>query len=292
MTLNFVLVGPKDCPAGALHAFLSEGGVTAADCLSKGHAAHFTANHDLDGADIDSLLQRAARLKLDLFISPKPIEKKKVLVADMEATIILDEMLDILAVERGVGDAVAQITSRAMNGEMDFAQSLVERTALFAGTPLSQLETLCAKIRYAPAAKSLVASMKRSGAKTALVTGGYEIFAKVVANACGFDEVIANRPIVKNGILTGELDHPICTSLTKKDTLFRVCRDLGVEPDQACCVGDGANDLDMLEYAGLAASYHGKSIVRDRVDLNIIHSDLTAILYAQGFRSEDIVDPL
>jgi len=292
MASNFVLVGGPNCTSDALHIFLSESSITVSDWLSKERAVTFTVEHNQTDPDFSEFKQRAARLNLDLFITPSPLQKKKLLLADMEATIILDEMLDLLAQERGVGDAVAKITSRAMNGEMDFAQSLIERTALFAGTPLSQLEALCAKIRVTPGAKSLTASMKKSGAKTVLVTGGYEVFAQHVADMCGFDEIVANRPVIENGVLTGKLDLPICTSLTKQETLLKMCRDLGIEPDQACCVGDGANDLDMLEYAGLAASYCGKAIVRERVDLNIIHSDLTAILYAQGFRFEDIVTPL
>lgn len=235
------------------------------------------------------LHQMAQDLGLDIVIKSHPPQKCKLLVADMEATIIRDEMLDLLAEARGIGDAVAKITAQAMAGQLDFAQSLIARTEFLAGTTEDELQALSARIRYMPGAKSLVQTMRGSGAKTVLVTGGYDIFARDVARHCGFDDVVANRPVLRGGVMTGALHRPICTAKTKRDVLRKNCEDLGIGPHSACCVGDGANDILMLEACGLSVSYKGKPVVREIVDLNITNGDLTAVLTAQGFMPSQIV---
>lgn len=226
---------------------------------------------------------------VDVLIENQPVSRCKLLVADMEATIIQDEMLDLLAEERGIGEAVARITAQAMAGELDFAQSLIARTRLLAGTQVSHLQALCARIRYMPGARALVKTMCDSGAKTVLVTGGYDIFAQEVARHCGFDDLVANRPEIRDGVMTGALHQPICTAATKRDELLLRCESLGIAPQSACCVGDGANDALMLQACGLAVSYKGKPVVQDIVDLNITSGDLTAVLSAQGFTTQQIV---
>lgn len=254
---------------------------------------HGTAHLRCD--DPSNALNRAIILRLadahgvDVYISRSPPYKRKLLLADMEATIILDEMLDLLAEARGIGAAVKDITARTMAGGLDFEHSLVSRTKLFAGTTRGQLQGLCQQIRLAPGAKALVQSMRASGAKTILVTGGYDIFAQFVADICGFDAVVANRPVMQNGLMTGALHHPICTEQTKRRVLMAQCAVLGIGPEMACCIGDGANDMLMLQACGLPASYKGKPIVREIVDLSIMQSDLTALLYAQGFSESEIV---
>jgi phosphoserine phosphatase len=288
MNSNLVAIG---CPSRGVSSFNDLGtaiGSQDFQWLSVGQAALFQLERSFDTASVRSLTEHAATLGIDLFITHKPLEKKKLLVADMEATIILDEMLDLLAEELGLGEAVANITSLAMNGRIDFTRSLAARTALFAGTPENRLLRLCDRIRFTPGAKCLVSSMKKAGARTVLVTGGYDVFAQRVKEACGFDEVIANKPAVQDGLLTGQLVPPVCSAGTKREVLERACRDLGVSPEHACAIGDGANDIDMLKVAGLSASYNGKPVLRDVVDFNVVHSDLTAVLFAQGYRASEI----
>lgn len=224
----------------------------------------------------------AAQTGIDVLIASRPIAPCKLLVADMEATIIQDEMLDLLAEDRGIGEDVAKITARAMAGELDFAQSLVARTELLAGTPEGKLKALCDRIKYTPGAKTFVQSMRARGARAVLVTGGYDIFANAVARHCGFDDVVANRPVLKDGIMTGALHLPICTAETKRNELLLSCEALGIAPNSACCIGDGANDMQMLQACGFAVSYKGKPIVQNVVDLNITQGDLTLVLDARG----------
>ncbi|MBK0329030.1 phosphoserine phosphatase SerB [Rhodobacteraceae bacterium F11138] len=216
--------------------------------------------------------------RLDVLIGPRTIERITLFIADMEATIIQDEMLDRLGEERGV--SLAGTTARAMAGEIDFEQSLIERTRLLAGTTEALLKSLCSTISYTPGAKALVTALKAQGVTTVLVTGGYDTFAKEVARTCGFDAIVSNTPILKNGVMTGEIERPICTAKTKRDVLLDYCKKLGIDPYSACCIGDGANDLLMLQTCGLPVSFKGKPIVQEVVNLNITSGDLTSVLAA------------
>lgn len=230
--------------------------------------------------DRAQLHEIAKSLHLDVWIRSPDVQPIRLFVADMEATIIQDEMLDVLAEERGIGCEVAQITARAMAGEIDFAQSLIERTRLLAGTPETQLKELCGRMRYMPGAKDLLANLRASGVRTVLATGGYRVFAEAVAEACGFEAVVANAPVLSRGVMTGELEHPICDAKTKRDVLLEHCKDLGIDPSAACCIGDGANDVLMLKSCGFPLSYAGKPVVREIVDLNITQGELSTLLPA------------
>lgn len=222
------------------------------------------------------------------FASPPP-PRCDLLVTDMEATVILDEMLDILAEERGLGPEISAITTRAMAGELDFAGSLAERSRLLAGTTEAQLAALLPRIRYTPGAKTLVQTMKAQGATTVLVTGGYGIFADEVARHCGFDAVVANHPEIIDGVMTGALILPIGDAATKRKALLDQCCALGISPEFACCIGDGANDILMLRESGLSVSYKGKPVVQECVDLDITEGDLTAVLVAQGYARSEFI---
>lgn len=237
------------------------------------------------------MIQRLAdAATVDVYASNTGPVKRKLLLADMEATMILDEMLDVLAEERGIGGTIKDITARTMAGELDFAQSLEKRTKMFAGTPEALLKDLCLSIQLAPGARALVQTMRSSGAVTVLATGGYGVFADAVARSCGFDRIVANHPVIRDGVMTGELHHPIGTARTKRDLLLACCAELKIEPEMACCIGDGANDILMLQACGLPASYRGKPVVHEYVDLDIKHGDLTTLLYAQGLTPVETTD--
>ncbi|KPN62853.1 phosphoserine phosphatase [Aliiroseovarius crassostreae] len=289
MTRFLMIPGENGASAANFADFVSHVGATAGPATSS--STHIFDTSPTAGEPVGErarLREMAARQGMDIcFLRGNPF-KHQLLVADMEATIILDEMLDLLAEERGQGTEVAAITARAMAGELDFAQSLTERTRLLAGTPLAQLEALCQRIRLAPGARALVQTMRTAGARTVLVTGGYGIFAQEVARLCGFDHVVANNPVIEGGVMTGALELPICSAETKREVLLAECAALGIGPEIACCIGDGANDMLMLRACGLPVSYRGKPVVQEIVDLNITQGDLTAALFAQGFTAEEI----
>lgn len=294
MTKFLAIPGEKGASATCFADFVNHAGASAG--LAHGAMVASSSAHVFDMPPTISapvgerarLRAMAARQGMDIcFLRGNPV-KRKLLVADMEATIILDEMLDLLAEDRGQGAEVAAITARAMAGELDFAQSLAERTRLLAGTPLAQLEGLCQRIRLAPGARALVQTMRAAGARTVLVTGGYGIFAQEVARLCGFDHVVANNPVIEAGVMTGALTLPICTAETKREVLLAECAALHIGPEMACCIGDGANDMLMLRACGLPVSYRGKPVVQDIVDLDIARGDLTAALFAQGFAADEI----
>ncbi len=295
MQFALVVIGPKGGARDAVATFINrletmpQIHVTAQDALDT-QAMSLTCTGADDGLpDRHRLRALAAACGVDVYLSAGAPRKRRLLLADMEATIILDEMLDRLAEERGIEGQIKGITARAMAGELDFAQSLEVRTRLFAGVPQSLLEDLATRMNFTPGARTLVATMRASGALTVLVTGGYSIFADRVAQVCGFDRVVTNHPLMSGGVMTGALRAPVGTAETKRDVLLACCAELGISPDMACCIGDGANDALMLGSCGLPISYQGKPVVQDLVDLNITCGDLSAALYAQGFTRSQIV---
>jgi phosphoserine phosphatase len=226
---------------------------------------------------------------IDVVIQPAAGRKKRLLVADLESTIIENEMLEELADFLGMRAPVAEITRQAMNGEIDFVGALTERVALLRGLPETTLGDAATRIRLMPGAKALVTTLRRNGTKTALVSGGFTVFAEPIAATLGFDRVVANRLDIENGRLAGTVRSPIVTSATKRDTLVSLAKEFGLSLDQILAVGDGANDLPMLATAGLGIAFHAKPAVAAASRWRIDHADLTALLYAQGYRAEEIV---
>jgi phosphoserine phosphatase len=224
---------------------------------------------------------------VDILVQPVAGRRKRLLVADLEATIIENEMLDELGAILGLGPEIAEITRRAMNGEIDFAAALAARVALLTGTKMRVLAEAAARIRLTAGAQSLVATMRRSGAMTALVTGGFTIFADRVAAELGFDRVVANRLEIDGDRLTGRVMPPIVTGETKRQTLLALAAELGIAPGEAVAVGDGANDLPMLRAAGLGVAFRAKRFVTAAARVHLDHADLTGLLYAQGYRKVD-----
>jgi phosphoserine phosphatase len=226
---------------------------------------------------------------VDVNVVPAEGRRKKLLVADMESTIIENEMLDELADFVGARDRVADITRRAMNGELDFAAAVRERVALLRGLPESVLSAAMQRVRIMPGAPELVATMRRHGAYTALVSGGFTWFTSRIKERLGFDTHQANELIVLGGHLMGRVREPILGREAKEAALRQLAVDRGLTPEDAITVGDGANDLPMLKAAGLGIAFHAKPAVAAEVKIRITHGDLRSLLYVQGYCDDEIV---
>ena len=238
----------------------------------------------------DGKVRAVAMTALDAVVVPAAGRRKKLLVADMESTIIENEMLDELAEFLGLREKIAGITARAMNGEIDFAGALTERVGLLKGLAVAKLDEAAKRIRYTPGGATLVATMKRHGAHCALVSGGFTHFTAMVQKILGFDINAANTLKHDGMTLSGTVEPPILGKEAKLATLRRLAAERGLTPGEAVTVGDGANDLPMLQAAGLGVAFHAKPAVAAQVRARIDHGDLTALLYLQGYRRTDFVE--
>ncbi len=226
--------------------------------------------------------------RVDLVVQPAEGRRKKLLLADMDSTMIGQECIDELAAEAGAGTAVAEITARAMNGELDFNGALLERVGLLRGLDASVIgRVLETRITLAPGGAALVATMKAHGAYTALVSGGFTAFTGAVAAELGFDENRANTLLVEDGRLTGDVGRPILGREAKVAALEDICARLGISEAEAMAVGDGANDLGMIHRAGAGVALHAKPSVAAEASIRVNFGDLTALLYIQGYTSEE-----
>ena len=227
---------------------------------------------------------------VDLVVQPSAGRRKKMLLADMDSTMIQQECIDELAAEAGVGPRVADITARAMNGELDFEGALIERVGLLKDLPVATIDhVLATRITHMPGGAALVATMKANGAYAALVSGGFTAFTAQVAAALGFDENRANTLLAEGGMLTGDVGRPILGKEAKVAALQQITAKLGISEDDVLAVGDGANDLGMLGRAGLGVALHAKPSVQEQCEVRVNHGDLTALLFIQGYSVADFV---
>jgi phosphoserine phosphatase len=251
--------------------------------LAAGEAAEFLQF----SVDVSAKLKH---LPIDVNIIPTANRRKKLLIADMDSTMIHQECIDELGVMAGVGDRIKDITARAMRGELDFEGALKERVGLLKGLNESVIATLLReRISFMEGGKTLVATMKAHGAYAALVSGGFTAFTAHVASALGFDENRANTLLIENGKLTGEVAMPILGKEAKVESLQRICKTRGYSQSEVVAVGDGANDIPMLLEAGMGVALHAKPKVQEAAPISINHGDLTALLYLQGYSREMFV---
>ena len=233
-------------------------------------------------------LRDALHGECDVAVQPTAHRRKMLLVADMDSTMIGQECIDELADIVGLKAHVSAITERAMRGEIAFEPALRERVALLKGLSVTVInEVIASRIILTPGARLLVNTMRRHGAYTCLVSGGFSLFTQIIGEMIGFDETHANMLLIRDGKLTGLVEEPILGREAKLDTLLELSRHLQLPLDKTLAVGDGANDLAMIERAGLGVAYHAKPAVAAAAHARIDRGDLTALLYLQGYRRED-----
>jgi len=248
--------------------------------LAPGQACEFIVKNPPDQEQLKFILGHKAT---DVLVTKFRGRRKALLVADMDSTIVTSETLDDLAERAGLGDKIAAITARSMNGEIDFSAALTERVAMLKGLPVSVLERTWKTVTYSPGARTLIATMRAHNATTALVSGGFTYFTARVAAELGFDIHRANTLLDNGSELTGEVQKPILDRNAKLETLNELAAKRGIKITATLATGDGANDLAMLEAAGLGIAYRPKPVVAEKIRNRIEHTDLRSLLFAQGY---------
>jgi phosphoserine phosphatase len=266
-------------------------GASAIDWLGDAVACDLVLPGGILPGDADSRLRDLlALVPVDIVVQDAAARRKKLLIADMDSTMIDQECIDELADEIGIKEHVAAITARSMNGEIAFEPALRDRVALLKGLATSVIgEIIEKRITLASGGRELVATMRAAGAWTALVSGGFDAFTGPIAARLGFHENHANRLVEENGRLAGLVAEPILGRTAKARSLVEISARLGITPNDAIAVGDGANDLDMLTLAGMGVALHAKPVVAAAARARIDHGDLTALLFLQGYRHRDFV---
>jgi phosphoserine phosphatase len=257
-----------------------------ADVLAPGEAVDIAVTDVPEMAAVHAALGGAS---IDAIVTPRRARRKALLVADMDSTIVSVETLDELADCAGLKHQIAAITARAMNGELDFKAALRERVAMLEGLAVDALDRTWRRVRLTPGARELVATMRAHGAYTVLVSGGFSFFAGRVADICGFDLQRSNVLLDDGLALTGRVGEPILDRDSKLATLRDVAAERGLPMSATLAVGDGANDLAMIGAAGLGVAFHAKPIVAATAPVRVDHTDLRALLFAQGYRGDEIV---
>jgi len=266
-------------------------GAGAAAWLFDGVAADIPfANPEDRGAVVKRLRAALGDLPVDVVLQPELGRRKRLFLADMDSTMIGQECIDELADLVGVKARVAAITERAMRGEIEFAPALRERVALLKGLPTRVVDDVLQKrITLTPGARELVQTMRAHGAYTCLVSGGFTVFTGPVAAMIGFQENRANTLLAEDGKFTGKVAEPILGREAKFDTLIELTESFELDDIDTIVAGDGANDIPMIQAAGLGVAYHAKPAVAAAATARIDHGDLTALLYAQGYKRSEFV---
>jgi len=258
------------------------------DWLNPGIACDIRAPEAPDPAAIARAMIGDA--PIDVALVPAAGRRKKLLIADMDSTMIQEECIDELADAIGIKPEIAAITERAMRGELDFEAALKTRVALLKGLNREAIEAVRReKITLTPGGRALIQTMRAYGAYTALISGGFTFFADHFMKRIGFDEATANVLEFDGDVLTGTVAMPIVDKGTKLRRLETLTRERGIWADETMAVGDGANDLDMIRASGLGVAFHAKPAVAAAAKVRIDHGDLTALLYLQGYNEDEFV---
>ena len=265
--------------------------------LDPGYAAeiicepdvNFTSLHINKNATFQSLRKAAASRQLDVNIVPAIGRQKRLLIADMDSTVITSESLDDLAEMIGIGDAINAITKRSMAGAIDFEDALTERVAMLSGHSSQLFDTVVTEAKLTPGAIVLVKTMRQMGAKCYLVSGGFDFITRPVAALCGFHDYHANHMNVDNGKILGTVRLPVLDREAKANYLNYYCKVHGITLSDAATIGDGANDLAMLQAAGMGVAFKGTPLLRDMIGIQLNYTDLRGLLYLQGYGKNDFI---
>lgn len=253
----------------------------ACDIPYEGNASYSTIENTVRACLGDS--------PIDLMVGPNHGRRKRLLIADMDQTIITRETMDEMAAHAGLGEEIAAITARTMRGELEFEEALRERLSMLKGLSEDALRKTLEEIEPTPGAGEFVATMNAQGACTALVSGGFTYFTEPVKARLGFQHAVGNVLGIEDRKLTGSVIGPIVGRSTKVEVLVRLAGELGVSPEDALTIGDGANDLGMIEAAGLGIAYYGKPVLAAAARARIEHTDLRTALYFQGYSDAEII---
>jgi phosphoserine phosphatase len=279
-----------DAAVKAARAALPDGGTLAV--LARGIAVDIPFGGGSNPRALAEKVRKAlGDARVDVAVQPLADRKKRLFIVDMDSTMIEQECIDELADYVGLKPRVAEITERAMRGEIEFEPALRERVQLLRGLPASVVDEVIGKrIKLSSGGRTLVATMRANGAYTCLVSGGFTLFTEKIAAMLGFDEQRANRLVIEGGKLSGRVEEPILGRDAKRASLRQLTERLKLRREQTLAAGDGANDLPMIEAAGLGVAFHAKPVVADAAHARIDHGDLTALLYLQGYRREEFVE--
>lgn len=260
--------------------------------IEQGRAADIGVMNALQQAQISKIRLTLSLDRVDVFCSPIEGRRKKLLLADMDSTIIKGESLDDLAEHMNLKAEISDITERAMNGELDFQTALRARVQLLKGLEVSAMTGTARAMKLNPGAQELVTTMRVNGATCVLVTGGFTFFADMIATKVGFHKYHGNTLGIEQQVLTGEVREPILDKSAKLRFLYEYAQGLRIKPDAAMTIGDGANDLPMLEAAGFGVAYYPKPVVAKQILNQVVYGDLTAPLFAQGYTYSRIQDAM